>query len=394
MSNCSFIGLACIPSNYYRHDVCGQLLAIPGFSETKISNYQTVTLENLTFTDTDCRQGGAIAVLNMANTIIRNIMVVNSTASADGGAIFLKFLAKASIDNVQIFNTFADRGGAVFISSCGNISLTNFYVRNSSSTNKGGLLYSVQVDNLTLSESNFQDSASLAGEGGGPSISQTSLTIESRNLTNTSSPSSGGAIYASRDSSIILRNVMFNGSRGTRGGGIYMIDSNLIDTEDVAFLNMYTSSNGVAFFLKDIKQWSLVRIQVHNSTTNLLGAIYGEDTVPLGVRSIKQFTCVAVIAKTAACLYLNTLSVINIQDSTFQSVRCGVMEISTNIKLSHTIDGLKLIDINTSSSDLIADSIIKITSANVSFRQLLLRDSLIGAFGMSQDCLQLRSQIQ
>ena len=76
---------------------------------------------------------------------------------------------------------------------------------------------------------------------------------------------------------------------------------------DVSFLNMNTSSDRAALFLKDIVDWSLFGILVANST-NYLGAVYGEDTVHQAVRYLDQFTLVAVIAKTAACLYLNTLT--------------------------------------------------------------------------------------
>ena len=79
-------------------------------------------------------------------------------------------------------------------------------------------------------------------------------------------------------------------------------------------------------FLADVIDFNLVQLLMVNSSNNI-GALYIEDTVHDSQRLIRDLHCSNIQSSNAACLYMNTLNKVIIQNATFHNLSSPVIEI-------------------------------------------------------------------
>ena len=90
-------------------------------------------MENCTFINNTCREGG-VFYLDMGKDTIKNCIFINNTATNQGGAIHI-YNDDNTIENCTFINNTADNGGAI---SCGGFSCRNNVVENCSFVNNKG----------------------------------------------------------------------------------------------------------------------------------------------------------------------------------------------------------------------------------------------------------------
>ena len=171
--------------------------------------------------------GGAIALRNGKNNIIRNCIFTNNT-SPIAGALYLKnTTAQITGSNFKLNHATDNRGGAIAISDSDvMIDNSNF---TSNMADYGGAIYNFPSSDLTINHSNFIKNNA---DNGGCIYSNGELSINNSDFNSNECNNGKSVIYCAKSSKIIYSSFTSN-SQGTDSYLLYLnCDKNIISNND------------------------------------------------------------------------------------------------------------------------------------------------------------------
>ena len=224
----------------------------------------SVTLNNVTFKNSNANCGGAISV--SGQSIINNAIFTNNTASEDGGAIIA--WDKLTINNATFTNNAASgSGGAIYVIGQTTINNSEFI---NNQADFGGAIYT--WTSTIIDSTRFKNNK---GEYGGATYAAGKITINNALFSNNIATENGGAIDAKDETSIT--STTFTGNIASENGGAIFTNGNSNQINST-FENNSADNGGAVYFNSEIENNIIQSIFNGNKATRAGAAIYVKGT--------------------------------------------------------------------------------------------------------------------
>lgn len=215
-----------------------------------------ITLENNTeFTGNNATSGAGIYAYTIAGNPLQidilNSKINNNTATSYGGGIFAYNGVKVRADGADISGNTAANAGGLFLWNNSSADLNNSEVSGNKATGNGGGVYvydatcSVTASNGTV----FRENSGY--RGGGIFSSGGTVTVEDSTFEKNTATDDGGAIAATQNSSLTVRNskVLENKAADTAGG--ILAEKSTLEVTD-SIIDGNRASVGGGLYIADI----------------------------------------------------------------------------------------------------------------------------------------------
>lgn len=201
--------------------------------------------------------GGAIYITKGTGSVIDGATFTNNTAGSYGGALYLHNstleISNCTIGEEDKANT-ASGGGAAYISTNAKITFNNCSIDYNTAKN-GGALYLNNGSELNINDCSLDHNEATSGEGGaiyfnnanGAVLNISSSTDENVSISNNRAKTTGGAIYASVNSTLNIEKVDFNNNNASSAGAIY-VEGATLDVSSCSFNENNATSSGGAIY--------------------------------------------------------------------------------------------------------------------------------------------------
>lgn len=250
-----------------------------------------ITLENNTeFTGNNATSGAGIYAYTIAGNPLQidilNSKINNNTATSYGGGIFAYNGVKVRADGADISGNTAANAGGLFLRNNSSADLNNSEVSDNKATGNGGGVYvydatcSVTASNGTV----FRENSGC--RGGGIFSSGGTVTVEDSTFEKNTATDDGGAIAATQNSSLTVRNskVLENKAADTAGG--ILAEKSTLEVTD-SIIDGNRASVGGGLYISDIDapgetkedkpEHTITRTEITNNTADgqgIGGGIY------------------------------------------------------------------------------------------------------------------------
>lgn len=250
-----------------------------------------ITLENNTeFTGNNATSGAGIYAYTIAGNPLQidilNSKINNNTATSYGGGIFAYNGVKVRADGADISGNTAANAGGLFLWNNSSATLDNSEVSGNKATGNGGGVY-VYDATCSLTTSNgtvFRENSGY--RGGGIFSSGGTVTVEDSTFEKNTATDDGGAIAATQNSSLTVRNskVLENKAADTAGG--ILAEKSTLEVTD-SIIDGNRASVGGGLYIADIDapgetkedkpEHTITRTEITNNTADgqgIGGGIY------------------------------------------------------------------------------------------------------------------------
>lgn len=244
-----------------------------------------ITLENNTeFTGNNATSGAGIYAYTIAGNPLQidilNSKINNNTATSSGGGIFAYNGVKVRADGADISGNTAANAGGLFLWNNSSADLNNSEVSDNKATGNGGGVYvydatcSVTASNGTV----FRENSGY--RGGGIFSSGGTVTVEDSTFEKNTATDDGGAIAATQNSSLTVRNskVLENKAADTAGG--ILAEKSTLEVTD-SIIDGNRASVGGGLYIADIDapgetkedkpEHTITRTEITNNTADGMG---------------------------------------------------------------------------------------------------------------------------
>ena len=244
-----------------------------------------ITLENNTeFTGNNATSGAGIYAYTIAGNPLQidilNSKINNNTATSYGGGIFAYNGVKVRADGADISGNTAANAGGLFLWNNSSADLNNSEVSGNKATGNGGGVY-VYDATCSLTASNgtvFRENSGY--RGGGIFSSGGTVTVEDSTFEKNTATDDGGAIAATQNSSLTVRNskVLENKAADTAGG--ILAEKSTLEVTD-SIIDGNRASVGGGLYIADIDapgetkedkpEHTITRTEITNNTADGMG---------------------------------------------------------------------------------------------------------------------------
>ena len=208
----------------------------------QIQNGVNVTIANLTFTNGNSTNGGAI--FNYGNLTVTNCTFTGNNAT-DGGAIL-------NLGNLTVIDSYFSANNATSsgaISNSGTLNIKNTKFNGNTASNMGGAIEN--AGDLTVSDSEFTDNKAISGgaiynyadSGFSGNLNVKNCTFTGNQAIGTASEAFGGAIF--NFGTLILDNSTFTSNSAIKGGAIYNGDN--LTVKNTNFIDNNATHGGAIY---------------------------------------------------------------------------------------------------------------------------------------------------
>lgn len=244
-----------------------------------------ITLENNTeFTGNNATSGAGIYAYTIAGNPLQidilNSKINDNTATSYGGGIFAYNGVKVRADGADISGNTAANAGGLFLWNNSSADLNNSEVGGNKATGNGGGVY-VYDATCSLTTSNgtvFRENSGY--RGGGIFSSGGTVTVEDSTFEKNTATDDGGAIAATQNSSLTVRNskVLENKAADTAGG--ILAEKSTLEVTD-SIIDGNRASVGGGLYISDIDapgetkedkpEHTITRTEITNNTADGMG---------------------------------------------------------------------------------------------------------------------------
>ena len=217
------------------------------------NNNTTMILTNNTFTHnsvTGEKYGGAIYNTKNATVILTNNTFTHNTAEYYGGAIYNNN-ATMSLTNNTLTNNTANSGGAIYNYNNATMTLTNNTLTNNTATATGnthyggGAIYNRNA-NMTLTNNTLTNNTATGYGGAVYNRDNATMTLNNNTLTQNNANNGGGAIYNRNSNIALTNNTLTQNNANYYGGAIYNNGTaNMILTNNILTQNNANNSGAI-----------------------------------------------------------------------------------------------------------------------------------------------------
>lgn len=230
--------------------------------------------------------GGSLWVETGSSANLADTDLSHNTATKYGGAVYVSVNSKATLTNVTLSDNHAATGGALFLWSNSSADLNNSEVSGNKATgNGGGVCVYDATCSLTASNGTvFRENSGY--RGGGIFSSGGTVTVEDSTFEKNTATDDGGAIAATQNSSLTVRNskVLENKAADTAGG--ILAEKSTLEVTD-SIIDGNRASVGGGLYIADIDapgetkedkpEHTITRTEITNNTADgqgIGGGIY------------------------------------------------------------------------------------------------------------------------
>lgn len=230
--------------------------------------------------------GGSLWVETGSSANLADTDLSHNTATKYGGAVYVSANSKATLTNVTLSDNHAATGGALFLWSNSSADLNNSEVSGNKATgNGGGVCVYDATCSLTASNGTvFRENSGY--RGGGIFSSGGTVTVEDSTFEKNTATDDGGAIAATQNSSLTVRNskVLENKAADTAGG--ILAEKSTLEVTD-SIIDGNRASLGGGLYISDIDapgetkedkpEHTITRTEITNNTADgqgIGGGIY------------------------------------------------------------------------------------------------------------------------
>lgn len=230
--------------------------------------------------------GGSLWVETGSSANLADTDLSHNTATKYGGAVYVSANSKATLTNVTLSDNHAATGGALFLWSNSSADLNNSEVSGNKATgNGGGVCVYDATCSLTASNGTvFRENSGY--RGGGIFSSGGTVTVEDSTFEKNTATDDGGAIAATQNSSLTVRNskVLENKAADTAGG--ILAEKSTLEVTD-SIIDGNRASVGGGLYIADIDapgetkedkpEHTITRTEITNNTADgqgIGGGIY------------------------------------------------------------------------------------------------------------------------
>lgn len=218
--------------------------------------------------------GGGIDTYHFNDSVIKNCIISNNTASDSGGGICL-YKANNNIINGTVYNNAAnDKGGGIYLNNTDNNTISGSIYNNTANISGGGI-YLYEANNNTINGSVHNNTANEyngVNGGGGIYLSFADNNTINGSIYSNTTKRNGGGIYLYGNSNIINSSI-YNNTTYLYGGGIYLFyaNSNIINGSVYSNFAYYDDGGGIYFWNANN---NTIDGSVHNNIAGNGGGIY------------------------------------------------------------------------------------------------------------------------
>ena len=243
----------------------------------------TINADNATVSGNKAANGGGLYLWNTSGSILadlRNSFIENNTATGWGGGIFTNTNVKVNANNTKFLGNTANTAGGILLWLNSSADLNNSEVSGNKATGNGGGVYVYDATcSLTTSNSTvFRENS--ASNGGGIFSFGGTVTAEDSTFEKNTAVMNGGAIAATQNSSLTVRNSkVLENTSGDKAGGILAEKSTLEVTDSIIDGNR--ASLGGGLYIADIDapgetkedkpEHTITRTEITNNTADGMG---------------------------------------------------------------------------------------------------------------------------
>lgn len=249
----------------------------------------TINADNATVSGNKAANGGGLYLWNTSGSILadlRNSFIENNTATGWGGGIFTNTNVKVNANNTKFLGNTANTAGGILLWLNSSADLNNSEVSGNKATGNGGGVYVYDATcSLTTSNSTvFRENS--ASNGGGIFSFGGTVTVEDSTFEKNTATDDGGAIAATQNSSLTVRNskVLENKAADTAGG--ILAEKSTLEVTD-SIIDGNRASVGGGLYIADIDapgetkedkpEHTITRTEITNNTADgqgIGGGIY------------------------------------------------------------------------------------------------------------------------
>lgn len=262
------------------HAVYGGALFLTQGASVSSSEKTTMNNNNTTL------GGGSLWVESGSSAELFDTDLSHNTATKYGGAVYVSANSKATLTKVTLSDNHAATGGALFLFSNSHATLDNSEVSGNKATGNGGgvCVYDATCSLTTSNGTVFRENSGY--RGGGIFSSGGTVTVEDSTFEKNTATDDGGAIAATQNSSLAVRNskVLENKAADTAGG--ILAEKSTLEVTD-SIIDGNRASVGGGLYIADIDapgetkedkpEHTITRTEITNNTADgqgIGGGIY------------------------------------------------------------------------------------------------------------------------
>ena len=218
---------------------------------------KTITLEGLTLTNGHSIGSGGAVSFDYASGVLRDVVIINSSATTSGGGIYAGYSSNLIIENCVVENNAATSsyGGGIQTIYCYNVAISDSVITDNESYYGGGIGLYANVQN-TIDNTIIRNNTSYAGGGiyatrptvssGTSYVNDTTIT-NSQIVNNTAAAHAGGAFFQYSENVTVAGSMISGNAANTACGGIYFYASghSLVTGSTIANNSAITHGGGV-----------------------------------------------------------------------------------------------------------------------------------------------------
>ena len=250
-------------------------------ADSYVANPGKITLKNgTTIKGNTATSGGGVYAAGPMTILAENTDVLNNSATGWAGGVFAYNGVVINAENTKFLNNTAGAAGGILLWSNSSATLNNSEVSGNKTSGNGGGVYVFDATcSLTTSNGTvFRDNSGY--RGGGIFSSGGTVTIDDSTFEKNTATDDGGAIAATQNSSLTVRNskVLENKAADT-AGGILAEKSTLEVTDSIVDGNRASVGGGI--YIADIDdpgetkedkpEHTITRTEITNNTADGMG---------------------------------------------------------------------------------------------------------------------------
>ena len=335
--------VAYINNNTFYNGSCynGGNLAVISISKVEIKNCYFQNSSSIYF-------GGSMAIFSIPSLLIANISTVGSVGN-EGGAFYFQNLVQSIFTNISVHDVFARKSGGIFIKYAQSLELHLCEGTNTTSLGNGGFMF-VFASNINMSDLSIKGSQAKEG----------------------------GAFFLHGSSNINFENLFISDSVADEAGGISMYDVNKISITNSKMDHLVGLVSGAAVVFGVVKKVSIQNFVVEYAFSKGVGVVFSKTADETAIIEVNNMVCRWTQAQIGSCLYHLSAIPIKITDLRIEGTGVYPLYFQWSFAIQINIQRLQVIGCNVN-SNLIFISGVNLNLIDLFFNENNAGDSLIFA---------------
>ena len=347
----------------------GIIFVYESFSFAYAFSSKKLFMRNITLTNCECLQsGGGISVLNYHSINISLVTMKNTKTQGRGGQIAIFSSTNVWLSDLSLEVSEAREGSSIYASGVhGNLRIERVNIRESKG-NITGAMHFLDVKNVFVSSSTFDQVYSSDGSGGGIFLILSSATIENVTVTNSKSSVQGGFINAVSCPKLHLRNIRSQWTFSPYGGFLASEATQNLTLDNLVITKSQAAYDGGVFYVIDSLLFKGHNLHLVEGTaqTGMLNymSFSSKDKI-----SFENITCEGCNSKLVSCIRYESPSNLTIKNLTAKKGEGIVLQAEFFYSFTIILSDIKIFGMKSEST------LLSFVNANLSFTQFTLDQS-------------------